>query len=297
MLFDTHCHLNFNMYSHDVHEVIERTIKDDIWMVIVGTNQTTSLRADQIVQQYRKGVYASVGLHPVHITRQKIKEGGIEFVTSGEEFDYDTYRKMIMDSLRANPVSRSFVKTKQCRGRVVAVGETGLDYFYTTDSAIIKKQEKVFKEHMHLADEFHLPIIIHARGTESEPHKVYDDLIHIIEHERIGLKGRLRGIVHSFYGTYEQAQQLIEMGLFIGINASIKDDAALAEVVKRIDLKYLVLETDAPYFHPSLNAGKRNEPKNVQMVSQFIAKLKNYSIYEVNEVTTQNALHLYNIVC
>lgn len=297
MLFDTHCHLNFNLFNHDVHKVIKDTLQDDIWMLVIGTNKKNSARAQELASEYLKGVYASIGIHPVHLTRQKINEGGIEFMTSGDDFDNAYFRGLITDSLQGRHLTRGFGASKQSRGRVVAVGETGLDYFYTVDPEIIEHQRHVFVGHMRLADEMLLPLIIHARGERDKMYQVYDDLIKLLEQERLRLRGRLRGVVHSFYGTLEQAEQLIEMGLFIGINASIKNDDALSQVVRTLDLDHLLLETDAPYFHPSLDTSRRNSPKNVQMVSEYVAKIKNYSVYEVSEVTTQNALHLFGIVC
>jgi TatD DNase family protein len=125
---------------------------------------------------------------------------------------------------------------------------------------------------------------------------VYDQLLKTLHNEQITRSALPRGVVHSFCGSLYHAQELIKMNYLIGINGMVCQDPELAKVVSQLKLRHLVLETDAPYFHPIKEDLGRNEPKNVQIVGQFVAKLQNKSIYEVNQVTTQNALHLFNIM-
>lgn len=303
MLIDSHCHLNFNHFAHDFKDVIEDSIESDVWMIVVGTNFKTSLQAAQIAAMYKKGVYATIGLHPIHLEKQKVSENGSAFTTAGEEFDLIKYMKLAFDSIVKSPISRSFIKTGKSCGRVVGIGETGFDYSYLKDNEDeendkkIQKQRIVFNYHIELAQKLNLPLIIHARGKNLDSFKVYDDLIEFLKQKQFSSNNKIHGIIHGFYGTSEHAKRLTEMGYLLGINALIFKSDDLQNAVKNVDIKYLSLETDSPYFAPNdIDNKKRNEPKNVHVISQELATIKNMSIYEINNQTTANILQLFNIL-
>ncbi len=295
MLFDTHCHLNFNIFRNDYYKIIQKCFEQDIWVLIIGTNKNTSLQAAKIANKYIKGVYAAIGLHPIHLIKQKIIDKNFEFTTSGEDFDPDFYENLFISSLKGEKTQKDFVRDKT-KGRVVAIGETGLDYFYKIDEHIKILQTKVFIEHLKLADKLQLPVIIHARGSKDFPLKVYDDLFEILHNYKLKSKSHLKGIIHSFFGNLEQAKKFIDIGFLLGFNAGIFQ-SNLDEVIKNIDINKIVLETDSPYFYPDIkNSNQRNEPINVKFVCEYIAKLKNISIYEVSSITTNNVLNLFDIL-
>lgn len=291
MLIDTHGHVNFNAFTDDASEVLKRALDSDIWVVMPGTQYTTSKRSVEIAEQYAEGIYAAVGLHPIHLGEKRrvdvqevqSQEGSekswMTFETRAEAFDYEKYKALAQND------------------KVVAIGEVGLDYYYesknkTKREEARKKQRHALKEQMKLAQELNLPVIFHCR-------KAHDDLLALVE----SWKGR--GVVHCYTGTVEQAQRFMEKGLYIGFNGLIlKQVPALPnpeEVIASIPLERIVLETDSPYLVPSEALAKegykteRNEPLNVRYVAEEIARIKGISLEEVAYATTQNAKTLFFI--
>ncbi|MDO8655595.1 MAG: TatD family hydrolase [bacterium] len=285
MLIDTHGHVNFNAFKDDAHEVLKRALDSDIWVVMPGTQYSTSKRACEMAGRYKEGVYAAVGLHPIHLGEKRrvdvqevqSQEGEVEpwmtFETRSEEFEYEKYKQLAQSE------------------KVVAIGEVGLDYYYesknkTKREEAREKQRHALREQMKLAQELNLPVIFHCR-------KAHDDLFALID----GWNGR--GVVHCYTGTAEQAQRFIAKGLYIGFNGLIlKQVPALPspdEVVSSIPLERIVLETDSPYLAPPQAKEERNEPLNVQYVAEEIARIKHITLEEVARVTTQNAKTLFTL--
>lgn len=277
MLIDTHSHLNFKSYENNRDEVIERTLGSGVFMINVGSKYETSKMAVEIAEKYKKGIYAAIGLHPMHATAEimKIKtdpeEGG--FVSSGEEFDKEKYRGL--------------AKSK----KVVAIGEIGLDYYYKPKTKakleqFKEKQRQVFLEQLELAQELNLPVVLHCRMA-------HRDLIGVLKSKIINYK--LKGVVHCFTGNWEQAQKYLEMGFYIGLNGIIfKMD--LDEVIEKTPLDKILLETDCPYLTPPQEGNVRNEPIFIKHVAEKIAGLRNISFEEVAKKTTQNAKNLFKIL-
>lgn len=292
MLIDTHGHVNFNAFKDDASEVLKRALDSDIWVVMPGTQYSTSKRAVEMAGGYKEGVYAAVGLHPIHLGEKRrvdvqevqSQEGEAEpwmtFETRSEEFEYEKYKQLAQSE------------------KVVAIGEVGLDYYYESKNKTKReegreKQRQALREQMKLAQELNLPVIFHCR-------KAHDDLFALID----GWNGR--GVVHCYTGTAEQALRFIAKGLYIGFNGLIlKQVPALPnpeEVVASIPLERIVLETDSPYLAPPSarrSSGEggppRNEPLNVRYVAEEIARIKNITLEEATRVTTQNAKTLFGI--
>lgn len=282
-LIDTHSHLNFQAFRNDADQVIERALAEDVWIINVGTQFETSRKAVELAEDYSDGVYAAIGLHPIHLFEHHVDEEETSFNARGEEFNIDSYKDLF---------SRS--------SKVVAVGEFGLDYFRmppNEDPAVVKKvQEEVVKQHLILAEEVGKPVMIHCRDLSSEASAkegAYDDLLNILEQE--GYRGP--GEIHSFTGTWEQAKKFVHQGFYVALNGIITFDKTgrSEEVVKNLPLDKILLETDAPYLTPVPHRGKRNEPAYVIFVAQKIAELKGIDIEEVEQVTTENARKLFNI--
>src|SRR3990167_311471 len=184
MLIDTHAHVNFSAFKDDADEVIRRSLAADTWMVLVGSEIRTSKRALEYANRYEKGVYAAVGLHPMHTHAQKATGEDYDFNTREEEFSYDVYEKL-----------GQFKK-------VVAIGEIGLDYYYidlTSNVAEIKRRQKeVFIKQMELALNLKLPCIIHCR-------QAHDDMTEILktfkkEHKDGLPKDKPWAVMHCFSG-------------------------------------------------------------------------------------------------
>jgi TatD DNase family protein len=275
MLIDSHSHLNFNAYKDDVDEVIQRSLNNNVWMINVGSQYSTSERAVKIAEKYQKGVYASIGLHPVHLAegifKIKMDEEEVSFQTKKETFSFEKYRQLAVSE------------------KVVAIGEAGLDYWYKPKSKskqeqFKNKQKEELLKQIDLAEELDLPMIFHCRVAHS-------DLIEILE-KRVG---RTRGVVHCFTGKWQEAQRYLEMGFFLGFNGIIFK-LNLKEIIEKAPLNKILVETDCPYLIPPVEeANKRNEPLYVKHVAKEIARIKKIDYNEVAKTTTENTLKLFSI--
>lgn len=285
MLIDTHAHINFNAYKNDVDETIKRSLEGGVWMVNVGSQYETGKRAVEIAERYSEGVWAAIGLHPIHLAsgifKTKIDREEIKFRTNEENFDYEKYREL--------------AKSK----KVVAIGEIGLDYYYRPKTKVKleqfkEKQREVFLKQLELAGELNLPVIFHCRAG-------HDDLISILANLRntnaIVSALRRSGVVHCFTGNREQAKKYLEMGFYLSFNGIIFkkiEGINFEEIIKNTPLEKILLETDCPYLTPLPMEG-RNEPIYVKYVAERIAEIKNINIEEIAEITTQNAKQLFSI--
>jgi len=273
MIIDTHAHLNFNAYNKDLSEVVKRTLDNDIWIINVGSKYETSKRAVEIAEKYPKGVFASIGLHPIYTGADFVKiktdpqEG--DFKVKEESFDKEKYGELAKSD------------------KVVAVGEIGLDYYYrpktkTKLEKFKEKQKQIFKEQLDFAKELNLPVIIHCRMA-------HDDLIGILK-STPGLKG----VIHCFTGDWEQAKEYMNMGFYLGLNGIIYK-MNLDEVIEKAPLEKLLVETDCPYLTPLEEGSKRNEPVFIKHIIKKIAEIRGIDYQEVVEITVLNAKRLFRI--
>jgi len=248
MLFDTHAHLNFNAYKEDSLKILQRSLDNGVWMVNVGSQYSTSKRAVEMAEKYTEGVYAAIGLHPIHVLE--------------EEFDYEKYKNLALSGSQ----------------RVVTLGEIGLDY--KPEYVSFKElQRTVLGQQLKLAEELGLPVIFHCRMA-------HDDLINTLD-------TKLRGVIHCFTGTWKQAERYLKMGFYLGFNGIIFK-LNLDEIIKKIPLDRILIETDCPYLTPPPMTG-RNEPISVKYIAEKIAKIRELSYKEISQITTENAKKLFNI--
>ena len=280
MIIDTHSHLNFKAYDADREEVIKRTQKEGVVCIDVGTKYETSKNAIELAEK-NEGIYAAIGMHPIHIKTDLLKlrmdEDEGAFAPLGEEFDKERYKDL--------------AKSK----KVVAIGEVGLDYYYKPKGTAKKeqfkqKQKEVFEQQLEIAEELNLPVIVHCRMA-------HGDAIEILA------KHKVKGTIHCFTGTWDEAQKYLDLGFHIGINGIIfKFD--IDEVIKKAPLDKILVETDCPYLTPApviakATAGKegylRNEPIFVKHVVERIADLRGMTFDEVASATTENAKKLFRI--
>jgi TatD DNase family protein len=253
--------------------VIKRALKNDVWLINVGAEIETSKRAVEYSQKYPQGVFAAVGLHPIHLQEQKIKEKDFEVITKAEKFDYEKYKV-----LAQNP-------------KVVAIGEIGLDYYRIEQSANrqaqIEIQKEVFLKQLELAQELNKAVIIHCR-------EAHNDLLEIISNFQF-LISKPRGVIHSFSGNLKQARQYRQMGFKIAFNGIITFARDYDKVVLDTPLEDILLETDCPYLTPVPYRGKRNEPSYIIEIAKKIAEIKNISLEEVARQTTLNAKEVFGL--
>ncbi len=176
----------------------------------------------------------------------------------------------------------AFVKKQLENRKFVAIGEIGLDYYW--DKTFAAQQTEAFTMQMQWAVDYNVPISIHTRNAMGET----------IELVKPFAQKGLRGIFHCFGGSVESANEIIKMGFYLGIGGVVTyKKAGLAETLEHIDLKHLVLETDAPYLTPVPFRGKQNEPSYLKYVVQKIAEIKNCTVAEVENITTQNAKNIF----
>lgn len=268
MLFDSHSHLNFKAFDEDRKQVIERCQQAGMRVVNVGAAYDTSEKAVAIADA--KQLYASIGLHPIHVF--------------DEEFIVTDYQKLI--DLNQN--------------KVVAMGETGLDYFHL-DMAFAKGakslpeikslQKQVFLSHLELAKKNNLAVIVHGRNGKEEP-EAYQDIYQVLKDFAY-----TRGVVHCYGGNLLEAKMFVELGFYLGFTGIVTFDktGVLEEIMKWIPMDKILIETDAPYLAPEPYRGKRNEPIYVQYVAEKIVKIKGQTVAEIIDITGNNALKLFNL--
>ena len=269
MLIDSHSHLNFKVYKDDLSEVIGRCRQAGMKVINVGAALDTSIGAIEIAKQ-EKDMYATIGLHPIHVFDEK--------------FDPEVYQKIIDD----NP------------GQVVAMGETGFDYFHMWQNlekgaASIEeakaKQAEVFRQHIELAKKNNLPVMVHGRNGKDDPN-AYRDIYNLLKDSDYN-----RGMVHCYGGSLEEAKKFVELGFHIGFTgiATFDKTGVLEEIIKWIPNDKMIIETDAPYLTPVPHRGKRNEPIFVKYVAERIAQIKGMTVDEVIEVSSNNSIKLFNL--
>jgi len=275
-LIDSHSHLHFPAYKDTLPEVLARMEKENVWAVTVGTTASTSESGIEFAKNH-EGVFATVGYHPEHLTSSFHDENEGEH----EPFDFGKIKKMALDD------------------KVVGIGETGLDFFridpgINRESAE-KLQEDVFRQHIALSEEVDKPLIIHCREAGEK-------FIEIIKDEQS--RGRkIRGVMHCYTGDWEEAQKLLDLGLWISftgiITFPVKKSQDLEKhvhrVIERMPLDRMMIETDAPWLAPEPHRGAQNEPAFVEFVARKIAELRKMDYEEVARITTENAVRFFNL--
>lgn len=280
MLFDTHCHVQFQAYSDDREEVIQDSLGKGVIMNMVGTQKDTSRAAVELAEAYNN-VYASIGTHPIHLHSTHVDEEESSFQSREEDFD-DAYYETLYQSSK----------------KIIGVGETGLDLFHlpadVSVEQVLEKQRKVFLAHVAFAMRHNLPLVVHCRDA-------HDQMVEVLH----ALDKKPRGTIHCYTSDWIHAKQYLEMGFYLGFtgvitfppkksNPKLQED--LLEVVRNAPLDRILLETDSPYLTPNIRRGKRNEPWLVEEVAKKIAELRDMPYEEVAAQTTKNAKELFGVV-
>lgn len=282
---DIHAHLNFVLFNEDRKGVIRRALDNDTWIINIGTQLDTSEKAVLISNEYEKGVYATIGLHPTHTSSSYADQDELgvyskEFSIHGEVFDKGKYRELFRE------------------GKVVAIGECGLDYFHLKEGDL-EKQKDAFVAQIELANELGLPIMLHIRNREDDlSTSAYQDVLKILKE-----KAKVKGVIHFFAGTLKDAMNFIDFGYYISFAGTItyppkkKNPRNIdnEEIIRQIPLDRIFADTDSPYVAPVPNRGKRNEPVNVKDIVTKIANIKGLPEEEVANQIILNAQNLFNI--
>ncbi len=271
---DIHSHLNFAAFDADREEVMKRAQEAGVAMVNVGTQKDTSLAAVQLAEKYADGVFAIVGMHPIHTSasfhdEKELGKGNTEFTSRGEAFDYDFYKKLAMHP------------------KVVGIGECGLDY-YRLEAESEKKQREAFSAQIVLANEVKKPLMLHVRNGAGR--LAYRDALVMLKRE-----AKVGGDFHFFAGSWDEAREILDAGFHLSFTGVITFTHDYDEVVRNMPLDRILSETDAPYVAPAPFRGKRNEPAFVVEVAKAIARIKGREVAEVAAQILENAARLFAV--
>jgi TatD DNase family protein len=252
MLIDTHCHLDFPQYNEDRNAVIQRAKEAGVeYFVNIGATLDSSIASCELAREHA-AVYASVGVHPHNA-------GG---------FNKETEEK---------------IRQLAVRDKVIAIGETGLDYFRNLSSQDDQKQ--AFKKLIELARGLDLPLVVHTRQAEEETLRILKSAMPI------------KAVVHCFSGDESFLKECLILGFFISFTCNItyKKAQGLRDMLKLTPLDKLMLETDAPYLSAEGFRGKRNEPAQIKLLAEAISQIKGVSFEEIADKTTNNAKGFFKL--
>ncbi|MEK9181954.1 MAG: TatD family hydrolase [Patescibacteria group bacterium] len=277
---DIHSHVNFKAFDADRDAVIRRTLENNTWVINVGTQTDTSRKAVEIANQYKEGVYAIIGLHPIHTgesfhDEEELGQGGKDFTSRGEVFDTEFYRELLKDP------------------KVVGIGECGLDYYRCNEESI-SKQKEAFVSQIKLANEFNKPLMLHIRnGSTGSPQAIpnrnaYSDALELLK-----THAKVKGDVHFFAGTLGEAKGFLDFGFTLSFTGVITFTHDYDEIIKNTPLEMIMSETDSPYVTPVPHRGKRNEPVFVKEIVKRIAKIKDLPEEEVAQAIIANAKRVF----
>lgn len=260
MLVDTHCHLNFDAYDTDRHQTIVRAAEAGVQTIINPAVDLSTIDAVLQLAEQHTHVYAAVGVHP---------NSTIDFAPSTPE---------TLVKLARHP-------------KVVAIGEIGLDYHWRESPK--ETQWKAFEAQLAVAKQLELPVIIHNREAS-------DDVMSILSEWAQDLPPTLRdrpGVLHSFSAPEATAERALAAGFYLGFTGPItyKNAEQVRRVAAYVPLNRILVETDGPFLTPVPHRGKRNEPAYIPLIVERLASIKQVSVGTIGDVTTQNALRLFNL--
>ena len=250
---DSHSHLILEAFDNDRDNVIQEALSNGITHIVQSCDNLDEIEKNLILTKKYKNLYSSVGIHP--------HEANL-----WTDVSYDTIKKYTKEE------------------KVIAIGETGLDFYYNYSPKDI--QIKVFREQIKIANEVSLPLIIHTRDA-------FKETIEILKEEKI----KHGGVFHCYTGDLETAKEALKLGLYISWSGilTFKKAADLKETAKNIPLENTLIETDCPFLTPIPHRGERNEPKYVKHVAEELAKIHNVNIEEIGETTSENTKKLFGI--
>lgn len=260
-MIDTHCHLSMVLNEdgtidyNQIDEILKQMEINGVTQAItIGSNMKDSKLSVEVANKY-DNVYCAVGVHPEEV----------------ESFDIVELEKLIKQNLN--------------NGKLVAIGEIGLDYYWRKDNK--KAQIEIFKRQIELAKKYNLPIVVHCRDA-------YGDVLEILKQYAPFEFG---GVIHCYSGSIEWAKEVIKLGFLISFTGVVTYSNAcnIQDVARWVDMDKFMVETDSPFLTPVPFRGKKNNPSYVKYTLEYISKLKNKDIEELDKMTTNNAIKLFNL--
>ena len=254
MIVDSHCHLDFEVLKKDLEGVIQRAKENNVCVMQTICTKISEFESIYDITRANKEIFCSIGNHPLNLEDEPI-------ATADTILSYTH------------------------RDKVIGIGETGLDYYYTQSNKEVQK--KSFAEHIITAQESSLPIIIHTRKAEKDTMDILQ--LHMA-------KKQFSGVIHCFTADIWFAKECLDMGLYISASGIITFQNArnIQKTFKEIPLNKILIETDAPYLSPSPMRGKSNEPSYLKYTAKFMAALLGIDLKHFIDTTTKNFFSLFN---
>ncbi len=250
-LVDSHCHLDYNHLSENLQMIIEKAEEAGVGAILtIGTTVAGSRRLPKWIEQYQN-IWCSAGIHP-------------------HEAAKDAQGVSDLAPLTDHP-------------KVVALGETGFDYYY--DNSPREAQRRVFREHVRIAAESGLPLVIHTRDAEADTARVLMD----------AAANGVGGVLHCFSSSRQLAERALELGFYISISGIVtfKNAEPLRQIVRDLPLDRILIETDAPYLAPAPHRGRPNEPALLIHTARKVAELKGLEVEALARATSDNFFRLF----
>jgi len=249
---DTHCHLE--MLKLTVQDIVELAGHTGVHsMITIATDEASMQFVLQTVEQYTQ-IYGSLGVHP---------------------HEASTFTETTTQQIFNQAVNNA---------KIIAVGETGLDYHYMHSEKTVQKN--VFARQLVLAEQLQLPVILHSREAQQ-------DTMAILK----AIPPTRKGVAHSFTSGLKIAKELLDMDWYIGINGitTFRNAEEVREVMRYVPLDRILLETDSPYLTPVPFRGKANDPSKIPVIAEFVANARNVSLQSLAAQTTENAIRLFQL--
>ncbi len=272
-LIDTHAHLDFEAFQENIDEILEKARSVGVEKIIVpGVTFDDSEKIINLIEKY-DNLYGALAVHPSEV----------------KNWNEDYY---------------DLLKDYAQHEKIIAIGETGLDYYW--DKTFIDTQKHVFRRHLELAEELNLPVIVHNRDAHADTLEIlkeYSQVERMSEESFQRSKAPLqpsslplrKGVMHCFSGSAEFALDCIKIGYYIALGGPVtfKNAKKPKEVAQKIPLEYLLLETDSPFLTPHPHRGEQNDPSQIILIAETIADIRGLSVEEIANITSNNAERLF----
>ena len=250
---DTHTHLYLDEFSNDIDIVIENAFSNNVKRLFFpAINSKYSALMFNLQKKYPENIFLMSGLHPCYVGK-----------------DFSDEISLVQNILKNN--------------HIVAIGEIGIDLYW--DKSNLSMQTKAFEMQIEIANNNHLPIVIHCRES-------FDEIYNVL----INNKPLNGGVFHCFSGDLEQANKIIELDMKLGIGGVVTfKNGKIDKFLNQIDIKNIVLETDSPYLSPAPFRGKRNQSANIKIIAEKLCDIYNLSLNEIAKITTHNSKEVFKV--
>jgi len=256
MIIDSHCHLDYTKIYSQLDDVVKRAIQNNVQLLLTICTTLESYNKIKLIINKYSNIYGTFGIHPHETNNYK-----------------EISSKVIIDYKKQDK-------------KIIAIGETGLDFFYNHSDK--KIQKKIFIEHILAAEKLDIPLIVHSRNAEFETFEIL---------KKYMKNKKLKTIIHCFTGSKDFAEKLIKIGCYISVSGIItfKKSKELSETISSVPIDKLLVETDSPYLAPEPNRGKDNEPSYITHTVEKLSAIKKMDKKKIIDSTTNNFKKLFKL--